>query len=813
MHELNQQKTVQPRVLRNGTRHHVGARARALTTTMLVGLVLSGCYNDPESRLAEIRAIQAGGRFEESIKPLRILLTADADNEEANYRLGVALVQTGRSSLGLWPLQKAQAGEEFGTQAGLLLTATLLSQESYEEAIRAANRVVEREPDNLSARYARANALLGAAQPEAAILDADHVLAIKPGDAHAYAIKMSSYLDLKRFDDAEASQIELVKITEAGTNVDQAARACGILARFYADQGDNDKSQETHEVCLEKYPDHPMVRSWASSFYTITGKADLSIAIWRSAVNSNPEDYELRAALANHLSDAGASDEAEEVLFAAAELFDTARAYQRLSQIYILNGKTTKAREALEVALEHTKSEPDILRYTVGDLFLEEGDLESAKKVADSLKEPSYRHLLTGAIELAKDNPGVALLEFEKGLRLWPNNARARFLAGVAAQRLGKHDRAITEFRESIRISETETDASLQLARLYYTFGQFKTARQFAARHLRNRALTSPEAHLIDARSAVEMGNLDAAYKGLDQLANTIFAGAAVSERASIVRKQDGIDAALKVFEASELDLGEMRNAVAVQSYAALLIDAGKANDAIKVASTLLDKHEDNAEAMEVKGRVLASAGRADEAMALINKAIGLVPEFAGALQVKANLLQNAGDLGGALELFDKAAAADFDNPNYAYQAAKLVNFQGNRGDAMARLRRITEQEPGHIAASNDFAWYLAEEEQDLELALELATRVTERQRDANTIDTLGWVQYKLGSIDEAVASFKSALELQPDSASIRYRLGLALAKAGSSEQARAELEQAINGSAFPELSEAKAELARLQGS
>jgi Flp pilus assembly protein TadD len=256
-----------------------------------------------------------------------------------------------------------------------------------------------------------------------------------------------------------------------------------------------------------------------------------------------------------------------------------------------------------------------------------------------------------------------------------------------------------------------------------------------------------------------------------------------------------------------------MRNAVAVQSYAALLIDAGKANDAIKVASTLLDKHEDNAEAMEVKGRVLASAGRADEAMALINKAIGLVPEFAGALQVKANLLQNAGDLGGALKLFDKAAAADFDNPNYAYQAAKLVNFQGNRGDAMARLRRITEQEPGHIAASNDFAWYLAEEEQDLELALKLATRVTERQRDANTIDTLGWVQYKLGSIDEAVASFKSALELQPDSASIRYRLGLALAKAGSSEQARAELEQAINGSAFPELSEAKAELARLQGS
>ena len=54
---------------------------------------------------------------------------------------------------------------------------------------------------------------------------------------------------------------------------------------------------------------------------------------------------------------------------------------------------------------------------------------------------------------------------------------------------------------------------------------------------------------------------------------------------------------------------------------------------------------------------------------------------------------------------------------------------------------------------------------------------------------------------------------MRPDSASIRYRLGLALAKAGSEQQARAALEQAIDGTAFPERNAAKAELARLQGS
>jgi Tfp pilus assembly protein PilF len=64
-----------------------------------------------------------------------------------------------------------------------------------------------------------------------------------------------------------------------------------------------------------------------------------------------------------------------------------------------------------------------------------------------------------------------------------------------------------------------------------------------------------------------------------------------------------------------------------------------------------------------------------------------------------------------------------------------------------------------------------------------------------------------------AIESFNKALELRPNSASIRFRLGLALAKAGSSEQARAAFEKAIGGPAFPEMNDAKAELARLEGS
>ncbi len=780
---------------------------------LLSFLSVAGCYNDPESRLAEIRAIQAGGRFEESIKPLRVLLTAEPDHPEANYRLGVALVQTGRSSLALWPLMKSANSEEFGTQAGMLLTATLISQESFEEAVRAIDRIIEREPDNLPARYARATAYIGAARPADALSDADYVLSVKPGNGHAYSIKMAALLDLKRFDEAEASQIELVKITEVGTSIDQAARACGILARFYADQGNNTKSQETHEMCLEKYADHPMVRGWASSFYTITDQPDKAIAIWRDAIDANPEDFDLRTTLADLLAGQDRIDEAQELMEQTAELFDSARAYQALSHVYARNNKPTDARKALETALARTKNEPDVLRYTVGDLFIEEGDLESASEIAKSLKEPSYRHLLNGAIALAKNEPVKALQDFDRGLRLWPNNARARYLAGIAAQRAGMHDRATTEYRESVRVSETETDASLQLARIYYMRGQWNTTRQFAARHIKNRPLESPEGHIIDARAAAAQQQLASAYHTLDSLKDTIFAGAAVAERASLMAEYETLDDAIDYVEALSLDLTTLDHLPVVRVYSALLLDAGRANDATNVASKLQAQNPESLEAMEVAAAVLDRRGKYAEAEVLVDKAIAQDAEFAPALALKASLAAMRGDDTTALELYDRAAEADDQNPNFAYQAARIVRKRGDMNSANDRLRAIVKTEPGHVPANNDLAWHLAEADEELDFALEMATRSSARQPDADTLDTLGWVQYKRGTYDEAIATFEKALEMRPDSASIRYRLGLALAKAGSGEQARAALEQAIGGAAFPELNDAKAELARLQGS
>ena len=85
---------------------------RALCLAFLLALVSVGCGGDIESRMAEVRALQNVGQFKGSIEELREILTVSPDLAEANYRLGLALVQTGESSRAVWPLQKASESSE-----------------------------------------------------------------------------------------------------------------------------------------------------------------------------------------------------------------------------------------------------------------------------------------------------------------------------------------------------------------------------------------------------------------------------------------------------------------------------------------------------------------------------------------------------------------------------------------------------------------------------------------------------------------------------------------------------------------------------
>jgi cytochrome c-type biogenesis protein CcmH/NrfG len=70
----------------------------------------------------------------------------------------MALVQTGEPSRAVWPLQKAADSSQYEITAGILLASTHFQTKNYDESIRAANRVLEIDPERPAALRIRAQA-------------------------------------------------------------------------------------------------------------------------------------------------------------------------------------------------------------------------------------------------------------------------------------------------------------------------------------------------------------------------------------------------------------------------------------------------------------------------------------------------------------------------------------------------------------------------------------------------------------------------------------------------------------------------------
>jgi len=771
------------------------------------------CGGDLESRLAEIRTLQESGKFEESIEPLRGLVTTNSSNPEVNFRLGLALVQTGRASLAIWPLNKAAESEAYALNAGVLLATTLLQTEDFAEAVRAANRVLEIDPDNKPALYSRAQGNISAAKPDEALADAEHLLELDPKDVRALALKTGALVDLGRLEDAESLQHTLRGMAEEQDDPKLAAGSCAALVMFYSKNDREDEALKIQRDCLERFPDNAEVRAHASQYYVAVGLIDDAAALWRAAVEETPEDPSLRIRLADLLLMKGDLAGASAVMTEMVELFDTAEAWRAMSAFRRSSGEHALAREALEQSIERMPSVSEGMQFELADLLVAEGNLERARTIAGELKEPAYAQLLNGSIALTEGKPQEALGLFEQGMRRWPNNAGARYLAGLAAEALGDRARARAEFREAVRNDEKRTDAALRLAQIHFEEAEFAGALEFANRQIQSRPFIGPEAHIISARAAIAEGKLDVAEKTLADLANR--PGQAVTaeiELAAIVAKRDGEPAAVAALTKARAASPEAAESLdLLRALVDHQIAAGRPSDAL-ASVVAARKQSDSAALRDLEGRVLLRERRIAEAKAAFEAALASDASLASAHEGLGNIALASGSYADARTHFDRAAELDPKDGEHRYRGAQATLALGDRDDAIARLRSAVEVSPSHAGACNDLAFLLAESGGDLDLALELAARAVRVAPGPVTSDTLGWVHLKRGEANTAVNVFQRVIEKNGESPARLYHLGLALAQQGETAEAIATLRRAVaNDGGFADAAAVTAEISRLE--
>ena len=163
-----------------------------------------------------------------------------------------------------------------------------------------------------------------------------------------------------------------------------------------------------------------------------------------------------------------------------------------------------------------------------------------------------------------------------------------------------------------------------------------------------------------------------------------------------------------------------------------------------------------------------------------------------------------------ALKFYDLASAANSDNVNPSWRAIELALSAGREDEVDERLEKLIMRDPIHARAVNLLARRLAEDGSNLDRADELAKRAIRFGESAASFETLGLVSLERGESARALRAFRLALELRPNSPSLRYQLARALIATGNEEAGAMALSKALEGEDFPEADEARAELARL---
>lgn len=199
--------------------------------------------------------------------------------------------------------------------------------------------------------------------------------------------------------------------------------------------------------------------------------------------------------------------------------------------------------------------------------------------------------------------------------------------------------------------------------------------------------------------------------------------------------------------------------------------------------------------------RLLADLDRLPEAQALLQPLQNDNDEdtIINAFITESGLLQDAGHADQAVQRLTVALGRLSTNTDLLY--ARSLAAAANKDVDLAEqdLRRIIREDPSNAAALNALGYTLTDLTDRHDEALSLVQKALElNPTDAATLDSMGWINYRLGNLDVAEDYLRQAFELD-ENAEIGAHLGEVLWQQGAQQEARDiwQLAAQINASHF----------------
>jgi tetratricopeptide (TPR) repeat protein len=419
-----------------------------------------------------------------------------------------------------------------------------------------------------------------------------------------------------------------------------------------------------------------------------------------------------------------------------------------------------------------------------------------------------FDFLALSAAETDPDTRAGLLQSFDRLLSKNPDNSQLLFGKAILLQQDGRAEEALALLEDS-SAGATEVSPILLRARLLQSLGRGQEAMPILQKGIRQNP-DDKRLRLTYARLLIEQDRFDEAKGEFSKLVlenpnddDLRFSLALVCLEAeaweeAIVYLEELIERRSHV-DAAHYNLG--------RAYEAL-----EDNDSALQAYALVGPSNDYLPAQQRQAELLLSQQRSAEASALLAQAREAQPDYAIQLyMIEAEGLSNHGQIEPAWKVITEGLEQFPNDLNLLYTRAMLAEKRDDLAQLETDLRYIIEREPEHAMALNALGYTLADRTTRYQEAFELIAKAHQLDpEDPAILDSLGWVNYRLGNLPEAERLLRQALEKFPDH-EVAAHLGEVLWVQGKQREARRVWRDALE--ATPDSPILRDTLLRLTGS
>jgi tetratricopeptide (TPR) repeat protein len=446
-----------------------------------------------------------------------------------------------------------------------------------------------------------------------------------------------------------------------------------------------------------------------------------------------------------------------------------------------LDPSRVEARQVIAAIYIRQDKIPEAFTYI--DDLIQTSDLEDAQLFPPLLgilaREKNTNTVLAVSLLIAQKNPDRAYAQYLHGM-LSAQNGRAEAaleyldrslvideIEGVHATRakillsLGRSDEAVVSLNKAVENNPDDQALRLTYARLLVDIKDYEKAWvQFEKLHQ-----DSPD----DAELLYTLGLLSLESQRLDDAEKYMMMLVELKQREGeaqyylgrIFENRKQYDVAIDWY--GQVHVGDYKFDAQLR-IADMLGLSERTDEAIEHLDAILKGSQSDGSLVRIyiaKGELLRAARRYEEAMVVFNTALEIVPG----------------------------------NSDLLYSRALVAERLGRIDMLEADIKFILKTEPNNAHALNALGFTLADQTDRYEEAYAYIKRAIEiNPDDAAIIDSWGWIHYRMGDYDKAIALLRTALS-RFDDAEIASHLGEVLWVSGNQDEARSIWQKALKKS------------------